>query len=112
MDIYQKADNDWRQCILRVGRKETAVFEANNIGYTEDVITGNARRHLMIWIYHHLVCYKLIQPIEKLDKEVKQQMWGFILEIWDEKVKDKKKMIETCKVFYAIEYFINENKVG
>ena len=110
MDKYQKADYDWRECVLRVGRKETAVFEANNIGYTEDVIIGNARRHLMVWIYSYLVSYKLIQPIEKLDEDTKRQMWKFILEIWDGKEKDKKKMIETCKVFYAIEYFINENK--
>jgi hypothetical protein len=111
MDKYQQAEYDWRQCVLRVGRKETAVFESNNIAYTKDLMLCNARRHLMVWIYSHLVSYKLIQPIEKLDEDVKKEMWRFIIEIWDGKEKDKKKMIQTAKVFYTIEYFLNEKQI-
>lgn len=110
MDKYQQADYNWLQCMERIGRKETEIFESNSEAYTEDVIAGNCRRHLMVWIYSILKGRKKIKPIEELDRGVKEQMWGFVKEICAGKTNDKDRMIEVAKTFYVIEYFINENK--
>ena len=110
MDKYQQADKQWLECIERIGRKETEIFENNSEAYTEDVITGNCRRHLMVWIYSILKGRKKIKPIEELDREIKEQMWAFVKEICASKINDKERMAEVAKTFYVIEYFINENK--
>ncbi len=110
MDKYQQADYNWLQCMERIGRKETVIFEENNMAYTEDVIVCNCRRHLMVWIYSTLKGRKKIKPIEELDLDVKKQMWGFVKEICAGKTNDKERMVEVAKTFYVIEYFINENK--
>jgi hypothetical protein len=103
-----KQDSPWLQAVWRIARKEVAVFEGNNIGYTEDLIKNNARRHMMVWFYAYLVSSKKAPPIEDLDLEVKKEMWAFVKEICAGKTKDSKRMKEIAKVFYLIEYFINE----
>jgi len=107
---YQLADRIWLECMERIGRKETTLFENNNVAYTEDVIVGNCRRHIMCWIYSVLKGHKKLKPIEELEREVKEQMWAFVKEICLNKTNDKKRMIEIAKTFYVIEYFLNENK--
>lgn len=64
----------------------------------------------MEWVYTTLVSAKKISPIEKLEPDVKKQMWGFVNEICVGKGVDKKVKIEISKVFYTIEYFIKENQ--
>lgn len=94
----------------RIGRKEAAYFENDNIGYTEEIISFNCRRSIMVWVYSELKKNNKIVPIENLAPEDKNNMWGFIKEICAGKTEDQKRMIEVCKVFYVIEYFLNENK--
>lgn len=98
----------WESIWMTCGRKETAVFESNNLAYTEELIIGNARRNLMIWIYCLLRNYKKIKPIEELDQSEKQQIWAFVKEVCLGKTSDKKIMIGIAKTFYVIEYFLNE----
>ena len=62
----------------------------------------------MVWVYSTLKSAKKITPIESLDKEVKRQMWGFVNEICAGKTSDQKRKIEVAKVFYVIEYFLNQ----
>jgi hypothetical protein len=109
MDKFQTYAKEWEAIWMRCGRKETAVFESNCTAYTEDIVTQNARRNLMVWIYCLLRNYKKIVPIEELDPEVKRKMWAFVQEICDGKIDDKKRMLHIAMAFYAIEYFINEN---
>jgi hypothetical protein len=110
MDKYQKADYDWLQCMMRIGRKETVFFEQDNTGYTEQIVSMNCRRSIMVWVYSTMINAKLLTPIELLDLEVKKQMWGFVNELCAGKEADKKRRIEIAKTFYIIEYFINETK--
>ncbi len=108
MDKYQQYSKDWENIWMTCGRKETAVFESNSIAYTDEVITQNCRRNLMVWIYCLLRNYKKITPIENLDQETKIKMWSFVKEICAGKTDDIKRMKHIAMVFYAIEYFINE----
>jgi len=95
---------------MRIGRKETAFFSDDNVGYTEQIICLNCRRSIMVWVYSTMVNNKILTPIDSLDLEVKKQMWGFVNELCAGKEADKKRRIEIAKTFYIIEYFINENK--
>jgi len=110
MDIYQQHEQNWLACMERIGRKEAAYFEQDNVGYTEEIVTMNCRRGIMVWVYSEIKKHKKITPIEQLDDADKKQMWNFALEICTGKTDDKKRMIEVLKVFYTIEYFLNENK--
>jgi len=74
MDKYQQADYNWLQCMERIGRKETAYFEQDNVGYTNQIIELNCRRGIMVWVYATLKQYKKIVPIESLELEDKKQM--------------------------------------
>lgn len=108
MDKYQQLDYDWLQCMMRIGRKETAYFEQNNIEFTDQMMWYSSRRKIMEWVYNTLVTAKKITPIERLDLDVKKQMWGFITEICAGKEVNKQVRIEIAKVFYIIEYFLKE----
>jgi hypothetical protein len=108
MDKFQQHDHDWLQCMMRIGRKETAFFEQDNTGYTEQIVILNCRRSIMVWVYSTMVNSKKLTAIESLDLEVKKQMWGFVNELCSGKEIDKKRRIEIAKTFYVIEYFINE----
>jgi len=99
----------WESIWMKCGRKETALFESNCTAYTEEVVTQNARRNLMVWIYCLLRNYKKIAPIDELDPEVKRKMWTFVQEVCEGKTDDPKRMRHVGMVFYAIEYFINGN---
>lgn len=109
-DKYQAIDRSWLECMMRIGRKETAYFEQDNIEYTNQLTWYKSRRKIMEWVYNTLVSAKKIGPIEKLEPDVKKQMWGFVNEICVGKGVDQKVKIEISKVFYIIEYFLNENK--
>lgn len=108
MDKYQQADHNWKELLWRIGRRETEEFESKSILYTNNLIECNARRELMCWIYRSLVCYKNLIPIEKLDSDVKQKMWLTVKDLCAGRVEDKKKMVDIARVFYVIEYFLNE----
>lgn len=92
----------------RIGRKETAYFEEDSEGYTWQIVNLNCRRAIMCWVYSVLKQHSKLAPIEKLDIDVKKKMWAFVLEISDGTNPDKARLIEICKTFYVIEYFINE----
>jgi len=108
---YQKADKDWHECMLRVGRGQTQFFEQHNVEYTEVLIHTNCTRSLMKWIYQHLVGRKMLVPIEKLDSDVKAKMWAFVKEICAGKINDVEKMKDIARVFYTIEYFLNQQNI-
>ena len=95
--------------MMRIGRKETDYFEKDNVGYTDQMLWYNSRRKIMEWVYNTLVTAKKITPIEKLELDVKKQMWGFITEICSGKEVSKQVRLEIAKVFYIIEYFLKEN---
>jgi diadenosine tetraphosphate (Ap4A) HIT family hydrolase len=94
--------------MFEIGRKETALFEEHSIAYTEELITQNARRKLMIWIYCLLRNYGKLTAIEKLDQDTKEKMWRFVKEVCKGKTEDLQRMKEIAQAFYTIEYFINE----
>lgn len=110
MDKYQQAEYDWLQCMIRIGQKETSAFENDSVGYTDQIVSMNCRRGIMVWVYSELKRHDKIKPIENLEPADKKQMWGFIKEICAGKTDDQKRMIEVAKVFYVIEYFININQ--
>jgi len=106
MDKYQEADHRWKELLWKIGRRETEEFEAKSMLYTDNLIECNARRELMLWIYRALIMYKGLTKVEDLETEVKQKMWLTVKDLCAGRVEDKQKLIDICKVFYAIEYFL------
>lgn len=96
----------------RIGRKEAAYFENDNVSYTEEIITLNCRRSIMCWVYSEMKKHKKIVAIELLDKKDKDELWLFTKDICAGKTSDKKRMVEVLKVFYTLEYFLNEKASG
>lgn len=109
MDNSVEIAKEQTEFMWYIGKKETALFEAHSMAYTEEVVMQNARRNLMVWIYCLLRNYKKVVPIENLEPDVKKKMWAFVKEICAGKTDDPKRMKQIAQVFYAIEYFINEN---
>jgi len=110
MDKYQQADHDWLECMKRIGRKETAYFEQDNVEYARQIVWYHSRRGIMVWVYSTLQTRKVITAIEDLEQDVKKDMWAFVIELCTGRQVDKKTKIEIAKTFYVIEYFLNENK--
>jgi hypothetical protein len=63
----------------------------------------------MRWVYHYLVNKGIIVAIEKLEQKQKEDIWEFVKEVCEGKTTDKVKMLEIAKVFYLMEYFLNES---
>lgn len=100
----------WDNLMMSTGRKMKGSFEENNITFTDALIFTSGTRHMMKWIYHHLVAYKRVQPIGSLQLAVKQEMWDFVCDVCAGKTNDRVIMREIVMAFCAIEYFINEKK--
>lgn len=92
----------------RIGRKEAAYFENDNVSYTEEIVTLNCRRGIMCWVYSEMKKHKKIVPIESLEPEDKKHLWKFTIDICADKITDRKSRVEVLKTFYILEYFLNE----
>lgn len=109
MDKYQQAQHDWYKMMWRIGRKEKDYFEEDNLFYLRSLISSSMRRGIMCWVYSDLCTAKKLPRIESLDREIKEIMWQNAKAICDGKTNDKNILIQVCKTFYVIEYFLNEN---
>lgn len=105
--VLQEA-NRQHQIMLDFGRKQAALFENDNVAYTEALLRLTGSRKAMVWLYDILRNYKYLVPIEDLEKDVKEKMWLTVKDICSGRVEDKDKLVEMCKSFYALEYFLNE----
>lgn len=101
--------NNWDEIMMNTGRKMTATFEDNNMAFVDALILTSGTRHMMRWIYRHLVHHGRVSPIESLPIESKEQIWSFVKDVCEGKTTDRIIMKEIAMAFYAIEYFINEN---
>jgi hypothetical protein len=61
----------------------------------------------MRWMYGYICNYAKIPLIENLTQEEKTKLWEFVKDICKGKTDDIEKMKDICKVFYTIEYFLN-----
>lgn len=108
VERYNQWHKGWLELMWSIGRKELGYFEDDTIGYANQIVTLNCRRNVMIWVYQHLIRFRGLTPIEKLDPEVKNKMWGTVKDICAGKTENKNLMIQVAKVFYTLEYFINQ----
>lgn len=108
MDKYQQAQNDWDEMMWRIGRKEKDYFEEDNLFYLKSLISSSMRRGIMCWIYSDLCRVGKLAKIESLDLETKKDMWRNTLAICDGRLQERNKLMQVCKTFYVIEYFLNE----
>lgn len=110
MDKYQQAQHDWEQLMWRIGRDEKDYFEIDNVFYLDTLVHSVLRRGLMAWVYSDLCFANKIVRLEHLDRQVKNRMWNNVKELCEGKTDDQKKLIQICKAFYVIDYFLNENQ--
>lgn len=96
--------------MMRIGQRELFSFENDSVAWSEQIVLFASLRGIMVWVYSTLKQHRLIAPIESLDIETKNKMWGFVNEVCEGKLYGKRNKIEVAKVFYVLEYFINENK--
>lgn len=108
MDKYQQIEHDWFELMCKIGRKEKDSFEEDNLFYLRSLISSSMRRGIMCWICSDLCRAGKLARLESLDEETKKQMWQNTLEICDGKLQEKDKLLQVCKTFYVIEYFLNE----
>lgn len=94
--------------MMKTGRKMTATFDEDNELFTMALIRTSGTRHLMRWIYKHMVLKKRIKPLEEYSAEEKQEIWGFVSEVCLNKTTDKTIKKEICMAFCVIEYFLKE----
>lgn len=106
----QEAEERWKLLMIRIGRQQAMQFASNPQSYVDILVTTESVRHLMKWVYCHLVKHNTIQRIEDYAQEEKQEMWDLVVEKCSDKCRDKTKLKEVVMVFCAIEFFINENK--
>lgn len=106
-DPVQQA-KDWTELMFRIGRKELWVFEGNNVAYAENLIETNCRRLLMRWIYHTLVGYKKVVPIEGLELSQQEDITMFVEDVCKGREVSEQVKNEIGMTFYTLEYFINE----
>ena len=108
MEPAPQEANRQHQIMLDFGRKQVALFEKDNISYTEALLRLSGSRKMMVWLYDVLKNYKYVVAIEDLEPEVKKKMWLTVKDICSGRLEDNDKLVEMCKAFYALEYFLNE----
>lgn len=107
--MAQTEENDWwDDLMMKTGRKMTGTFEDNNISFTDALIYTSGTRHMMRWIYKHMVARKRITPLEDYSADGKKEIWDFIGDICAGKTNDKSVKKEICMAFCVIEYFLKE----
>jgi len=92
-----------------LGRKLAREFEWDNISFTERLVALGGFRGILVWIYCLLRNYGKLTPLEQLSEEDKASMWNTALDVCKEN-RTKKKLHEIVMSFYALEYFLNEQK--
>lgn len=110
MDKYQQAQHDWEQLMWRIGRKEKDFFEEDNLFYLRSLISSSMRRGIMCWVYSDLCTSGKLARLESLGREIKEAMWENTKAICEGRTNDKNVLIQVCKTFYVIEYFLNEKQ--
>lgn len=93
-----------------LGRKLAREFEYDNVTFTERLVALSGTRGLLVWIYCLLRNYGKITALEKLTQEEKQGMWNLAKDVCQNEHRTTKKMHQVVMAFYAIEYFLNEQK--
>lgn len=101
-------ESNFTKILMGIGRKELDSFENHNILYAECLYETNCRRHIMRWVYHGLVCNKRIIALELLPVDKQEDVKNFVEDICSGKDVNEVVKDEMAKVFYALEYFINE----
>lgn len=98
------------EIILNVGRKYAKDFENDNLKFTNALLHLGGCRGMMVWIYCLLRNYGKIPALETLPKDQKEEMWAFIKDVCGEKRNDRELCRQMMMAFYALEYFLNEQK--
>lgn len=99
-----------REILFDVGRKYAQSFENDNIKFTEALLNLSGCRKMMVWLYCLLRNTGKLKALEDLPQEEKEHMWEFMKEICTGEHQQREKMRQMAMVFYALEYFLNEQK--
>ena len=91
---------------LDLGRKQAELFVANNVAYSEVLVTCYCPRQILLYAYESLLKQRKITPIEDLLQEDKEYAWKQAKEIAKGRLGNKA-LKEIVKAFVVINYFLN-----
>jgi hypothetical protein len=92
--------------LIELGAKQADMFSENHIAYCEVLVTYNASRLILNYVYSNLCRVGKIVPIEGLDIEQKHNLWSMVKDISKDRL-DEPKGIELVKALYVLEYYLN-----
>lgn len=92
--------------ILDLGRRQALLFQADNLGYCERLITTDYPRQFLSKVYWVLVRREKIIPKEDMLQDQKELSWQTAKEIAKGRL-GRKDLVELVHALLAIEYFLN-----
>lgn len=92
--------------LLELGRKQAQLYEADNVGYCERLVTTDYPRQFLSKVYWILVRRGKIIAKEDMLLEDKEFAWQTAKEIAKGRLKQKG-LVEVVHALLAFEYFLN-----
>ncbi len=95
-----------KNMMIYLAERQMQIYDADNIGYCEALVTCSRPRYIMLCAYGSLVRLGKITPIENCLLEDKETAWQTAKEIAKGRL-GLKALIELVHVLLVIEYFLN-----
>jgi hypothetical protein len=88
-----------------LGKKQSEIFNLNNTGYVESLVTCITPKNIMLSCYKTLTRKNEIPIIESLPINEKEGIWSMAKDISAGRL-GKDGLIELCRCLITLEYFL------
>jgi len=92
--------------ILILGQKQAPLFTADNIAYSETLVTCYVPRHILVCAYRCLVRRGRLIPVEELSQAQKELAWQTAKDIARGRL-PRSNLVEIVQALLALEYFLS-----
>jgi len=92
--------------MLILAQKQTQLFTADNIAYSEILVTCYVPRHLLVCAYRCLVRTRRLIAIEQLSQAQKEEAWQTAKDIARGRL-SRSNLVEVVQALLALEYFLS-----
>lgn len=90
---------------LDLARKESEIFQKDNIAWMECLVTCDCTKTIMELGYKILVRQNKITPIEKMAQVDKENLWGQARDFAKGRL-DREGLMKMCRGLITLEYFL------